>query len=265
MLAIRSLPPRLRFIAGLLGVYLFIYLWSVPMLAFDLVPAWGTWMGGFLLILQGTVLLLWLMLGAGWRGAVAAAAIVLISGAVEHVGVTTGWPFGRYDYTATLGLKVVGAVPLAIPFAWLLVVPSSLGVATLLVGGWRRVPLAAMLALGLDLLIEPVAAYVTRYWQWLDSGPYYGVPTANFIAWGSLALLLSAICWLCTRRTAPEQVAWSWLPALMYGLNVLQFTLVDLAYGFGWAVAIGLLLLVVCGVAVQKARVQGIILSVSSA
>lgn len=231
-----------RLIAGLLGVYLFIYVFAVPMLMLDLVPAWGTWMGGFLLILQGSLLGLWLAANAGGRGWLAALLIGVLSWAVEHVGVTTGFPFGRYSYTDVLGWKLGGVVPLPIPFAWLLVVPAAIGAARLLVSParfrWIGL-LAPLLALALDLLLEPVAAYIMDYWHWLDSGPYYGVPTANFIAWGLTALVLTLLTLTLGGTRLRNPAVLPDVPVLLYLLNLLQFTLVDLAYGYVWAALIG--------------------------
>lgn len=231
-----------RLIAGLLGVYLFIYVFAVPMLILDLVPAWGTWMGGFLLILQGSLLALWLAANAGGRGWLAAALIAVLSWAVEHVGVTTGFPFGRYSYTDVLGWKIGGVVPLPIPFAWLLVVPATIGAARLLASQARRRwigLLAPLLALALDLLLEPVAAYIMDYWHWLDSGPYYGVPTANFIAWGFTALTLTLLTLGLVGTRLRNPAVLPDVPVLLYLLNLLQFMLVDLAYGYVWASLIG--------------------------
>ena len=237
-----ALAPPLR---ALLALYLFIYLWSVPMLMFDLVPTWGSGMGGFLLILQGALVAIWLANAAGIRGVIAAGAILLGSYLVEYVGVTYGVPFGQYRYTGTLGLQLGGAVPLAIPFAWLMVVPG----AVMTVARLRRtalvVPLAALLAMLLDLLIEPVAAYVIDYWQWIETGPYYGIPTTNFLAWGGTALVLAYVLWrVAGDLHRPPPVAW--LPPLLFTLNAGQFTLINAAQGFWWPVLVGgvLLLLV---------------------
>lgn len=232
-----------RLIVLLLVVYLFIYVWSVPMLMLSLVPAWGTWMGGFLLILQGTLLALWLSVSAGGRGVVAALLIGALSCAIEYIGVTTGWPFGRYTYTAVLGLKVGGAVPLPIPFAWLLVVPAAIGAAAALLprqaSRWSILLVAPLLALGLDLLLEPVAAYVVDYWHWIEGGPYYGVPTANFVAWGTTALALTMLTLVLAGPQLRAARFLPALPALLYFLNLLQFTLVDLAHGYLLAALVG--------------------------
>ena len=227
---------------ALLGLYLFIYVWSVPMLMFDLVPVWGRGMGGFLLILQGVIVGMWLVQAGGLRGAVAAIAILVLSYLVEFVGVRTGMPFGRYAYTHTLGLQLGGAVPLAIPFAWLLVVPGALMAAAPMRRAAIVVPLAAVLALGLDLQIEPVAAHVAAYWRWNEPGAYYGVPAANFVAWGCTAYVLVWMLQLLVPHLYASPHVGR-LPALLFGLNALQFMLVDAAYGFWWAAALGIGLL----------------------
>jgi len=38
---------------------------------------------------------------------------------IEIIGTKTGWPFGTYHYSSTLGLAVA-SVPLLVPFAWLM-------------------------------------------------------------------------------------------------------------------------------------------------
>lgn len=230
----------------LLGIYLFVYPWSLPMLMFDLVPRWGTWMGGFLVIVQGSIVALWLHERFGRRGVLAAVAVAVLSFTVEYVGVTTGVPFGRYVYTNELGIKL-GAVPLPIPFAWLLAVPGAIAIGHLFgVRGWRRVPVAALLAVVFDLAIEPFAAYVANYWRWLDGGLYYAIPTTNFLAWGATAFVLAAITLaLCWRwQPVPATVE---LPAVLFLLNLIQFLLVDATYGYWGALVLGLPVAVICG------------------
>ncbi|MEY4163741.1 MAG: hypothetical protein RLZZ79_693, partial [Actinomycetota bacterium] len=38
---------------------------------------------------------------------------------VEQIGVRTGWPFGVYEYSGSLGYQIFG-VPLVVPFAWVM-------------------------------------------------------------------------------------------------------------------------------------------------
>ena len=38
---------------------------------------------------------------------------------VEQIGSKTGWPFGSYEYSGSLGYQIYG-VPLVVPFAWVM-------------------------------------------------------------------------------------------------------------------------------------------------
>jgi putative membrane protein len=220
----RQLIRRLALV--LFGLYLAVFPGSTITVALDRVPAWGEWMGGALLLIQGAIVLCWLVGGYGRRGALAAALIFLLAWGVEHLGVTTGFPFGRYRYTAQLQPQLLGAVPLAIPCAWLMVVVGAWQIADcrlqiadlsvvsspLSVAGRRsqvagrrghasRIThhasrtslLAATLVLLLDMQIEPVATAINRYWVWLDGGAYYGVPAANFAAWWVVGLVMAVV------------------------------------------------------------------------
>ncbi len=256
-------------ILALFGIYLFVYPWSVLLTALDMVPLWGAWMGGALLIVQGMVMGLWLTAHYGRHGAVASLLILIISGAIEHIGVQTGFPFGSYIYTDALTPKVFGVVPLAIPFAWLLVVPAAMGVTDWLlrnddvvqrnraVGVIMRLIGTASFALLLDLTIEPVAVHVKRYWIWDGDGSgYYGIPASNFVAWWFTSFILVSVLQLCisirnaTQRKHSEvapstrpQMLLPWLPRSLYLLNLTMFVLVNLGHGQHGATAVGMLIL----------------------
>lgn len=240
-------PPLLTV---LFGIYLALYPGSLAVLALDRVPAWGTWVGGALIVLQGSICALWLVLNYGLRGWLAALTIALGSFAVEYIGVTTGVPFGAYVYTAALPPKLLGSVPLAIPFAWLLAVPASLGAARYLQrpGGAfaPATPLLALvgatMALLLDVVLEPVATLVTSYWIWREGSSYYGVPLANFAAWWATALVLISATLLLTRHVAQPAVA-PHLPFWLYLLSLCMFSIVSLSHGYLAAAAIGALVL----------------------
>ena len=240
----------------LLGIYLFVYPFSVPMLMFDLEPDWGTWMGGFLVIVQGSVIALWLVDRFGRRGAAAAGTVALLSFAIEYVGVETGVPFGSYRYTDELGVKV-GAVPLPIPFAWLIAVPGAIAITHLWnLRGWWRVPLVALLAVVLDIAIEPFATHIAGYWQWLDGGPYYDVPVANFAAWGATAFVLAAITLALCTRWMPSPSTGVELPAVLFLLNLVQFVLADAAYGYYGAAVVGVPVAILCGWRIAQQRTK---------
>ncbi|RMD78714.1 MAG: carotenoid biosynthesis protein [Chloroflexi bacterium] len=245
----QSFQQQLRRISTiLLVVYLFIYPFAIVLVALDQVPVWGTWMGGALLILQGALMGVWLTVRYHWYGAVASGLILIISWAVEHIGATTGFPFGSYSYTDVLQPQIFGVVPLAIPFAWLLIVVAAVGVAERLFHRDdrpvddrhlhpTRVLTAASFALLLDVTIEPFAVYINRYWVWAsdESGFYYGIPVSNFVAWWVTSLILSWVL-LSLRRSAASkgQVPrpfMQWLPPTLYLTNLTMFVVVNLTRG----------------------------------
>ncbi|GIV92848.1 MAG: hypothetical protein KatS3mg056_1557 [Chloroflexus sp.] len=251
-----------RAVVTLFAVYLFIYPFAIVLVALDKVPVWGTWMGGALLILQGTLMGFWLTVRYRWWGAIAAGLILVVSWAVEHVGATTGFPFGSYSYTDVLQPQIFGVVPLAIPFAWLLIVVAAVGVAERI--GHRdgkpvndhqlnptRVLTAASFALLLDVTIEPFAVYINRYWVWssAEGGVYYGIPASNFIAWWVTSLILSWVL-LHQRRSAARrghtpQPFMIWLPPVLYLTNLTMFVVVNLARGQVLPALIGGLIMIV--------------------
>ncbi len=250
---------RLRLIvAALFTLYFLLYPGSLTLVALDRVPVWGTWMGGALLILQGAVAGLWLAANFGRRGAVAAAWVLALAWLVEHVGATTGFPFGAYSYTDVLQPQILGVVPLAIPFAWLLIVTAAIGVGELALGrdgtparAARRVSAtkvltAAAFALLLDVTIEPFAVHINRYWVWSE-GPaagYYGIPASNFAAWFVTSLLLSWVVLRAKARAPAEgRLFWPWLPVALYLANLTMFVVVNLVRGQATAAAIGGLIL----------------------
>jgi bisanhydrobacterioruberin hydratase len=260
----RPVFTRLRsVVTALFGVYLFLYPFSLALVALDRVPVWGTWMGGALLILQGTLLGLWLTVNFGRWGAIASLWVLFLSWLIEHVGATTGFPFGAYSYTDVLQPQILGVVPLAIPFAWLLIVPAAMAVGEVLLNRdgaavaddrrvrTSRVLMAAALALLLDVTIEPFAVNINQYWVWSDpaAGLYYGIPLSNFVAWFVTSLLLSWVLLVCRARAARSRPTvfalpfWPWLPFTLYFTNLTMFVVVNLARGQEFAAFIGVLIM----------------------
>lgn len=105
----------------------------------------------------------------------------------ELFGVQTGILFGDYAYGAVLGWKVWGT-PLMIGVNWVLLGYCSGVTANTLLpkGHWAmRGLLAAILMVGLDVLIEPVAMHY-GFWDWEGDT----VPLRNYLGWFLVALPL---------------------------------------------------------------------------
>lgn len=256
---------RYLFLA-LFGLFCFAYPFAVIGVAFDVKPPFSLdWAGSALLFLEGTLLIVDAMLLYNrWRALLAGLCVILLSYGVETLGVTTGFPFGRYHYTGILFPSLPGSVPLAVMFAWILVVFGSYGL-VMKRGAIFRLGdalLAAALAALLDLAIEPVAAYIERYWQWSRpaSLSYYGVPLANFVSWFVVAFVfLLLVGWLLTQG-APSEASLReeierkyiqkrrsiWLlvslaPRILFSCSLFMFGLVDLTHGYYWAALLALL------------------------
>ncbi len=255
---------RLRIVLyALFSIYVLLYPGSLTLVAMDRVPVWGTWMGGALLILQGSLMGVWLTVNYGRWGFTASGLILFLAWAVEHIGATTGFPFGSYTYTDVLQPQIFGVVPLAIPFAWLLIVSAAVGASELVLVRDRRDPagaarvslskvlMAASFALLLDVTIEPFAVNINRYWVWGEASgsTYYGIPMSNFVAWWFTSLLLSWV--LLWQRSAAARALrygpvgvgramhWPWLPLALYLSNLTMFVVVNLARGQAAAALIG--------------------------
>ena len=242
---------------------------SSLLVALDAVPVWGRGFGGALLLLQGAAMLAWLGWRYRWQGLFAGSVVASLGFVVEYIGATTGLPFGRYFYTELVQPQLLGTVPLAICAAWMMTATAAYEISNQLVrhrfGRNAVLLLTATLVLLLDLQIETVAALINRYWVWLDHGPYYAVPTANFVAWWLVGL---AMAWLLalllptqvTQHTLPlhqpinrfaNQVMQR-MPGLLYLCSTAMFTVINLARGYLLAGAIGVTVLLVAATLTRR-------------
>jgi hypothetical protein len=91
--------------------------------------------------------------------------------------------FDSHRYPAGWVLAPMG-VPLAVALVWAAVISSALALAA---GRGLGTPVmralgAALIAVTLDLMLEPVA--VRRgLWEWTPPGPWLGVPLGSFVGW----------------------------------------------------------------------------------
>ena len=104
--------------------------------------------------------------------------------AAELLGIFTGIPFGRYEYSrkwepvVNLGEKIF---PLLLPFAWLMVVGACMSVCMKL---RHPVICGALLATAIDFVMEPVMTGPLDYWRWVVKGPLPGgASLLNPIGW----------------------------------------------------------------------------------
>ncbi|PSP26938.1 carotene biosynthesis protein [Halobacteriales archaeon QH_2_65_14] len=111
--------------------------------------------------------------------------------AVEYVGATTGFPYGKFQYDVSLGPMLFDTIPVALPVFFVPLVVNSYLLCLLLLGDrsrslFVRVPVVAATVVAVDLVLDP-AAVALGFWSFTEGG-FYGVPLSNYAGW-----VLSAI------------------------------------------------------------------------
>jgi uncharacterized membrane protein len=129
----------------------------------------------------------------GWRGiAVFIVICLVVSNILENTSILTGFPFGHYHYTDSLGPKLF-LVPILIGPAYFANGYLAWVLGNVLIGDLRRgasafatfaVPFfAAFLMVMWDLTFDPRASTIQHMWIWEQGGGYFGVPLTNYLGW----------------------------------------------------------------------------------
>lgn len=115
--------------------------------------------------------------------------IFISSFIAEYFGVKTGILFGSYTYSDVLLLQI-NNVPVAIGFAWISTLLTSLSITKRIKG--NNIILVSIINASLmtafDFFLEP-AAIKLNYWQWT----YVAVPIFNYVTWFVLSFIFSFI------------------------------------------------------------------------
>lgn len=122
--------------------------------------------------------------------------IAILTWGAEFIGHTTGLPFGHYSYTDSLQPQIAG-VPLLIPIAWFMLLPSSWVMAQLIVGErdslQKEIQFVLVSALALtvwDLFLDPQMV-AWDFWVWDNPSGYFGIPYINYFGWFLVAGLVT--------------------------------------------------------------------------
>lgn len=113
-----------------------------------------------------------------------------VSFSFENLSIATGFPFGFYHYSPSLGLLTV---PLIIIFAYFAIGYLSWVLSHILTGQYSKklegkqifiVPfIAAFIMVMWDLSVDPISSTLQGLWVWTYPGAYFGVPISNFFGW----------------------------------------------------------------------------------
>ena len=204
--------------------------------------------------LAGLVLFVFLIRHTRFKWVTAFLALYAISLTSELLGTTFGVPFGAYSYSAVLKPMWLDRVPVGIPLSWFYMAVPSYAIAMSLLRGQsatRRVALASFILLAWDLALDPAMSSATKYWEWGDTGPYYGMPLLNLFGWYLTGLVLMGTLAALKSEKWIERLSVRWL-AGFYGANLLLALGMCAAAGLWPAV---ILTVVALGITLLAARI----------
>lgn len=202
-------------------LYAFWFMCGFIIVTGNILPSWLEWANSFYLILGGVTAMFWYVTRYGVRQALILFVVCgSVSYAAEWIGVHTGYEYGHSFKPLVLG------VPLAIPFAWCMLLVISKAFAPIRDSNhvWRGFRLseklspdrdrlkherrrtkrrsfwlptvwAASMMTAINLLLNPVAVQ-KRYWTWktaeysMWSPAPYNVPLSNYLSGCIMALLI---------------------------------------------------------------------------
>ena len=204
-------------------------------------------------------------LSRGARSAAAVLVLVLVTAvAVEALGLATGFPYGEYSYSDSLGPTLLG-VPFLVPLAWLMMAwPSWLLADRLARRRPARIAVAAAIFAGWDVVLDPQMVQA-GYWTWAHPTPGLPgidtVPLTNLAGWLLAgAVLMTALDAVVARTSAAgaPRIGPA-APLLVIGWMTLGGALAHAGWlglpgSAAWGAALGLLVLVTLAVQRRAAR-----------
>jgi uncharacterized membrane protein len=167
----------------------------------------------------------------------------------EALGLSTGFPYGTYDYADVLGPTLLD-VPFLVPLAWLMMAWPSWVLARRLAPGSRplRVLVAAYVFAAWDVVLDPQLVQA-GFWRWAHPTPGLPgidtVPLTNLAGWLLAGLVTMTLLDLLVARTATPPRIGDTAPLLTLAWMVLGGALahavwLDLPGSAVWGVVLAL-------------------------
>lgn len=148
---------------------------------------------------------------------------------IELIGANTGWPFGSYEYDASLGPQIFG-IPLVVPFAWAMMAHPLLIVARRMTKSWTFL-YGGFALMAWDLFLDPQMVSAGR-WKWEVTGSHVPfqpeIPLSNMFGWLLAGIALMAILNFALPKERRKYgsslfasdlfLAWSWFGGIVSNL-----------------------------------------------
>lgn len=225
-------------------VFIIWYGVGIILVSLDLLPPSMHWANAIFLYLAGVLAILYAMKRLGTRpGLIISLGIMLLTIIAESLGVHYGLIFGSYHYERDFGFQLFG-VPVTIGFAWVMVVFTSMSHYEFLLHREKTVrgalvysTVTSLLAVTMDLIIDPVAFKGREYWIWDQGGAYYDIPVQNFLGWFFVSFFIQCFLYVwmeCEGFTTK----WSGRMRKLYLLVILMFMVTAMVEGLWIAVLV---------------------------
>jgi putative membrane protein len=168
----------------------------------------------------------------GWKGiAVFMVITLIVSNVLENMSILTGFPFGNYYYTDSLGPKIA-LVPFFISLSYISFGYLAWVFSTIIVAEVRqRSTIFSTIAVSLvasfvmvdwDLSLDPIASTINHAWIWTQGGGYFGVPISNFLGWSFTVWIFFQLFALYQQRRASEDLSRA-LPTTHYLQSIIVY------------------------------------------
>jgi uncharacterized membrane protein len=153
--------------------------------------------------------------------------VAFIGTAIQTLNTFTGVPFGPVFYKPESGPRLFNGLLWFFPFWWIIAVLASRGVARLILRPWRKIRaygywligLTTLLAILLELGLQPFATQVRRYWIWTPTKlpvDWFGTPLSNFLGWLVTTLLILAFATPALMKRKPAKSGPDYHPLLIW-------------------------------------------------
>ena len=179
----------------------------------------------------------------GWKGiAVFMVITLIVSNILENSSILTGFPFGHYYYTDSLGPKIA-LVPFFISLSYISFGYLAWVFSTILVGEVRRNStilttvavslVASFVMVDWDFSLDPIASTINHAWIWTQGGGYFGVPISNFLGWSFTVWIFFQLFALYQRRRASEDLSRA-LPTTHYLQSIIVYAWTGVGFILGY-------------------------------
>jgi uncharacterized membrane protein len=179
----------------------------------------------------------------GWKSiAVFMVITLIVSNILENSSILTGFPFGHYYYTDSLGPKIA-LVPFFISLSYISFGYLAWVFSTILVGEVRRNStilttvavslVASFVMVDWDFSLDPIASTINHAWIWTQGGGYFGVPISNFLGWSFTVWIFFQLFALYQRRRASEDLSRA-LPTTHYLQSIIVYAWTGVGFILGY-------------------------------